>query len=90
MKGSIVYKFSQEEVYSLVILLKIAENLKIIFKRLVLSLSLTISLEVKSYTKLLFSYKILIESTLELASKKGSLIRDNTIRKAKGLEDILE
>ena len=60
------------------------------FKRLVLSLSLTISLEIKSYTKLLLSYKVLVESTLELASKKGSLIRDNTIRKAKGLEDILE
>ena len=60
------------------------------FKRLVLSLSLTISLEVKSYTKLLLSYKVLAEGTLELTSKKSSLIRDNTIRKAKELEDILE
>ena len=53
-------------------------------------LSLTISLGIKSYTKLLLSYKILVEGTLELTSEKGSLIRDNTIRKAKGLEDILE
>ena len=60
------------------------------FKRLVLPLGLTISLGVKSYIKLLLSYKVLIEGTLELASKKGSLIKDNTIRKAKGLEDILK
>ena len=53
-------------------------------------LSLTISLEVKSYTKLLLSYKVLAEGTLELTSEKGSLIKDNTIRKAKGPEDILE
>ena len=53
-------------------------------------LSLTISLEIKSYTKLLLSYKVLIEGTLELTSKKGSLIRDNTIRKTKELKDILE
>ena len=76
--------------YSLVVLLKIAENLKIMFKGLVLPLSLTISLEVKSCTKLLLSCKILAEGALELASKKGSLIRDNTIRKTKGLEDVLE
>ena len=44
----------------------------------------------KSYTKLLLSYKVLAEGTLELTSKKSSLIRDNTIRKAKGLKDILE
>ena len=60
------------------------------FKRLVLPLSLTISLRVKSYTKLLLSYKVLVEGTLELTSKKGSLIRDNTIKKAKELEDILK
>ena len=53
-------------------------------------LSLTISLEVKSYTKLLLSYKVLVEGTLELISKKSSLIKDNTIRKTKRLEDILE
>ena len=55
-----------------------------------MSFSLTISLEIKSYTKLLFSYKVLVEGTLELTSKKGSLIRDNTIKKAKGLENVLE
>ena len=60
------------------------------FKGLVLPLGLTISLEVKSYTKLLLGYKILVEGALELASKKGSLIRDNTIRKTKELKDILE
>ena len=60
------------------------------FKRLVLSLSLTINLEVKSYTKLLLGCKVLAEGTLELTSEKGSPIRDNTIRKAKGLEDVLE
>ena len=76
--------------YSLIVLLKIAENLKVMFKRLVLSLGLTISLEVKSYTKLLLGYKVLVEGTLELTSKKSSLIRDNTIRKTKGLKDILE
>ena len=71
-------------------MLKIIENLKIIFKRLVLSFSLIICLEIKSYIKLLFSYKVLVEGTLELTSKKGSLIKDNTIRKAKELKDILE
>ena len=76
--------------YSLVVLLKIVKKLKIIFKRLVLSLSLTISLGMKSCTKLLLGCKVLAEGTLELASEKGSLIRDNTVRKAKGLEDILE
>jgi hypothetical protein len=55
-----------------------------------LSLSLIISLEIKSYTKLLLSYKILVEGTLELTNKKSSLIRDNIIKKTKGLEDILE
>ena len=90
MKGSIVYKFSQEEVYSPVVLLKIAKNLKVMFKRLVLPLGLTISLGVKSCTKLLLGCKVLAEGTLELASEKGSPIRDNTIRKAEGLEDVLE
>ena len=60
------------------------------FKRLVLPLGLTISLEVKSYTKSLLSYKVLAEGIPELASKKGSPIRDDTIRKAKGPKDILE
>ena len=52
--------------------------------------SLTISLEVKSYTKLLLSYKVLVKGILELTSKKSSLIKDNTIRKIKELEDILK
>ena len=53
-------------------------------------LSLTISLGVKSYTKSLLSRKVLAEGALELASKKGSLIRNDTVRKAEGLEDVLE
>ena len=90
MKGSIVYEFSQEEAHSPVVLLKIAENPKVMFKRLVLPLGLTISLGVKSCAKSPLGRKVPAEGAPELASEKGSPIRDDTVRKAEGPEDVLE
>jgi len=60
------------------------------FKGLVLPFGLTIGLGVEGRAKSPLGCKMPTKSTPELASKKGSPIRDNTIRKAKRSEDVLE